>query len=155
VPDFTTWLLADTGVQPLRKANDKLQPKAAVGYVYAPGTSLLCGECAFISTDGLCTDYSGVEQKVSLSTGSCNDWQDLRQGRIKGNGSRTWQQTAYVENPTGFGCRRCGHMDLTGEDCDAVDKDSPGDNPGRIDPRGCCTLWSKDANRGGWKESRF
>jgi hypothetical protein len=125
-----------------------LATKASVGYVYAPGTSLRCNECAFITVGGRCTDYQGAEQAVSPEYGSCNDWQDLRKGRIRGNGSRTRVQTAYLENLAGFGCRRCVHMSLAKSDCDAVDKDSPGDNPGRIDPYGCCTLWGKDPKRG-------
>jgi hypothetical protein len=146
-------LLVDHGL--VAKASNGKMPKAAVGYVYAPGTSLLCKECAFITPGGLCTDHPGPEQRVSLSTGSCNDWQDLRRGRVKGNNSRTWLQVAYLENPVGFGCRRCQHMSLEKEDCNAVDRDSPGDNPGRIDPRGCCTLWAKDPQRGEWPESKF
>jgi hypothetical protein len=46
-------------------------------------------------------------------------------------------------------------MALEKHDCNAVDKDSPGANPGEIHPYGCCTLWSKDAQRGNWPESRF
>jgi hypothetical protein len=129
-------------------------PKAAVGYVYAPGTSLLCGQCAFIA-GGKCTDHPGKEENVDLDKGSCNDWQDRRKGPVTGNRGRSWVQVAYLENAQGFGCRRCAHMDLKGADCDAVDKDSPGDNPGRIDPYGCCTLWKKDAVRGSWPETRF
>lgn len=135
--------------------SDKLAPKASVGYLYAPGTALRCNECAFISFGGKCTDYSGTEQDVNMEHGSCNDWQDLRRGRIRGNGSRTRVQTAYLENAAGFGCRRCEHMDLSRSDCSAVDKASPGDNPGRIDPYGCCTLWEKDPKRGKLPDSAF
>jgi hypothetical protein len=134
---------------------DTLPAKAAVGYLYAPGTALRCNECAFITLGGKCTDYAGTEQDVSAENGSCNDWQDLRKGRIRGNGSRTRLQTAYLENLAGFGCRRCEHMNLAKSDCSAVDKDSPGDTPGRIDPYGCCTLWEKDPKRGTWSESKF
>ena len=132
-----------------------LADKAAVAYVFAPGTSVLCQECAFITLDGKCTDYGGAERDVSPSTGSCNDWQDLRRGRIVGNGFRTKQQTAYTENAVGFGCRRCGHMDYASQDCNAVDKNSPGPTPGRIDPYGCCNLWGKDAKRGSLTEKEF
>ena len=89
----------------VHKANSLLD-KAAVGYIYAPSTSLLCGECAFVGEDGLCTDHPGKEQIVSLHSGSCNDWQDLRQGPVAGNNSRPWVQVDYQENLNGIGCRR-------------------------------------------------
>ena len=129
--------------------------KASVGYIYAPGTSLLCVECAFVDDRGLCTDHPGKEQFVNLDTGSCNDWQDARKGPVTGNGSRPWVQVAYTENRGGFGCRRCVHMSLENQDCEAVDKDSPGDTPGRIDPYGCCNLWDPDPQRASWGEERF
>jgi len=131
-----------------------LMPKAAVGYLYAPGTSLLCRECAFID-GGKCSDHAGREQYVSLDTGSCNDWQDRRKGPVIGNRSRSWVEVAYLQNKNGFGCRRCEHMSLEKEDCNAVDKDSPGATPGKIHPYGCCALWKKDPKRGEWKENQF
>lgn len=142
------------------KASGPLMPKAAVGYVFAPGTSILCGQCAFITTvgvtsGGVCTDHPGDQQFVSLETGSCNDWQDLRQGRVRGNNSRPWNECGYMTNKNGFGCRRCVHMSLEKHDCDAVDKSSPGATPGEIHPYGCCTLWRKDPKRGNWPESKF
>jgi hypothetical protein len=137
------------------KAAVPLTPKAAVGYVYAPDASILCKECAFLTPAGRCTDHPGAEQLVSLAAGSCNDWQDLRQGRIAGNNSRPWVECGYLENQNGFGCRRCRHMNLEKEDCDAVDRSSPGATPGKIHAYGCCTLWRKDPKRGNWPESRF
>ena len=125
-----------------------------MGYIYAPGTAILCGECAFIAS-GKCTDHPGKEENVDLKAGSCNDWQDVREGRVTGNRSRPWVEVAYLTNKNGFGCRRCEHMDLEGQDCSAVDKDSPGANPGKIHPYGCCTLWEKDPKRGNWPEEKF
>jgi len=129
--------------------------KAAAGYIFAPGTSILCGECAFVGEGGLCSDHPGPEQRVNLEKGSCNDWQDRRQGLVAGNNSRPWVQVAYIENNNGFGCRRCEHMDLEKHDCSVVDPNSPGDNPGKIDPYACCVFWEKDPKRGNWPESRF
>lgn len=139
----------------VRKVQAQLQEKAAVSYVYAPDTSVLCQECAFITPGGKCTDHPGKEQFVSLETGSCNDWQDLRQGRVRGNNSRAWVVVAYTENQNGFGCRRCRHMGYPKHDCDAVDRNSPGATPGEIHPYGCCNLWKKDTRRGNWPEAKF
>jgi hypothetical protein len=154
MPDLRTMLLADAGVTAIAVSKTDLAQKAAVGYVFAPGTSVLCGECAYIQED-LCTDHPGPEQFVSLETGSCNDWQDRRAGPVLGNHSRAWLMVAYAENDNGFGCRRCIHMGYPKRDCNAVDKDSPGLTPGEIHPYGCCNLWERDPTRGGWPEARF
>jgi hypothetical protein len=124
---------------------DKLS-KAEAGYIYAPGSELHCSECAFISKQGTCTDYVAKDEDVK-SYGGCNDWKDLKNGRIEGNHDKTRIETGYVENKPGFGCRRCEELEVGSEDCKRVDKKTEGATPGKIDVMGCCNLWDADSKR--------
>jgi len=58
-------------------------------------------------------------------------------------------QLGYAENRPGFSCKRCSHFGVGKNDCNFVDKSSPGDTAGEINPNACCSLWTRDPKRGG------
>lgn len=118
--------------------------KAEAGYEAAD--DVRCKECAFITEDGKCTHYPKSEEDVK-AFGSCDDWQPLSEGRIVGNRSGTRVRTNYEENKEGFGCRRCEYMRVNVKDCKKVDRNSPGDTPGKIIGMACCRLWDPDEKR--------
>ena len=112
-----------------------------------PGSEFHCEGCSFISEKGKCTNYVKKDENVD-SDGGCIEWKDLKNGRIEGNHDRTRVQTGYERNKAGFGCRRCEYLIVGAEDCKKVDKDSPGDAPGKITITTCCNIWDKDHKRG-------
>lgn len=125
--------------------DDEKVSKPSAGYVYIPGSSYQCRECAFITPDGLCSNYLKTEANVK-PYGSCNDWRTLEAGRIMGNWSRTRHDTAYMENKPGFTCGRCEYFNFDRYRCSEVsEKGKPAFNI--ISPRGCCNFWDGDEVR--------
>ena len=59
----------------------------------------------------------------------------------------TKEQLGYLENAEGFSCKRCEEFLFPRHDCEKVDKNSPGDTPGEINPDGCCDFWEADRKR--------
>ena len=121
--------------------------KAQAGYICNPETHYLCGECQFLKMEDRCA-YFGPNQMVSQTTGSCN--------RFKAGETDTapWLkpfltkvELGYMENAEGFGCQRCEEFKVGRDACKKVDRDSPGDTPGKIKPRACCDFWEADGKR--------
>lgn len=127
--------------------------KAQAGYVYSPFSHYFCSECALLSHDGKCTNYTTADELVA-STGGCNDWRDLARGRQEGQHDRTRAQTGYMENGVGFSCKRCEEFIGRAERCKKVDE--AGDPAwGRIDPNGCCNFWERDPVDGNKPDAKF
>ena len=106
--------------------------------------NITCGQCVF-ANNGKCVLFDG-DDLISPSAGTCGLW-------VKGIatlahiGGITKVEAGYMENATGFQCKRCGYFDVKGRNCSKVDKDSAGDNSGTIHPDGCCNLWFPDPVR--------
>jgi hypothetical protein len=126
-------------------------PKTSAGYQFRPETEYRCQECVFAKTakeQSACA-FFGPSETISPASGSCNYF-------THGEGKRfdlpwlallTKDEAGYAENLTGFSCKRCEYLDPLHEDCRRVDRNSPGDTPGKIDPMACCNLWSPDSKR--------
>ncbi len=127
-------------------------PKQSALYIWRPETSELCGECAFLKKreDGKsgCA-FFGSGAEVNPKQGSCGYWSHAhpKQFDIPWMGIFTPEELGYAENKYGFGCWRCEYHAFGKNDCSLVDKDSDGDNPGKIEPRACCSLWEEDKRR--------
>lgn len=122
--------------------------KAQAGYICNDATDYLCGDCQF-RKDGSHCAYFGPKVPISLTAGSCNRF---KQGDPDGvpwlKPYFTKIELGYVENKNGFGCKRCEHFAVGRNDCNEVDKNSPGDTPGKIDLRACCDFQEPDKVRG-------
>lgn len=121
--------------------------KAQAGYQFRDGTEYVCGDCSFLkNTDG-CSLFAASD-KISATAGVCNYFAKGPSLDLPFTGLFNKRELGYVENRVGFTCGRCDHF-LVGKDgCRKVDKNSPGDTPGSISPRGCCSLWERDSRRG-------
>lgn len=114
--------------------------KSQAGYVHLPKTQYECQMCRFFNgARESCEIVSGVIH----SWGTCNNYvpkiQKLNQ-----------QEAGYCENPArvGYSCKRCSYFSPEKNDCEVVDKNSPGDAPGTIHPDGCCDHQESDRVRG-------
>jgi hypothetical protein len=127
-------------------------PKDSALYVYRPETNQLCRECAFvkeISKGKSGCAFFGSGTAISPESGSCGYWShaEPKQFEIPWMGIFTKQELGYAENRGGFGCWRCEYFAVGKNDCSKVDKNSLGDTPGEVNPRGCCSLWDGDDKR--------
>lgn len=122
--------------------NDKI-PKEAVLYIHKKGTNYKCRDCVFAKDHAnKCAIYGGA---VPIKPyGACGLWVQ-RSGNVEVSfiGKATKEETGYVENLDGFTCGRCDEFLPEKEDCKKVDKDSPGDDPGKITSGACCNRWEK------------
>lgn len=118
-------------------------PKEVVLYIHKRDTSYKCKDCIFARDQGnKCALYgSGVAIRPY---GACGLWI-----KKKGNieipyiGTYNKENTGYAENQDGFSCARCEEFLPDQNDCKKIDKDSPGDDPGSIQPGACCNRWEK------------
>lgn len=127
-------------------------PKASALYVFRPETSYTCGECAFLKSDKGkhgCA-FFGPAFSVSPMMGACGYYSHAEPGQfeVPWMGIFTPVELGYAENRNGFSCGRCEYFGVGKNDCSKVDRNSPGDTPGEINPRGCCSLWDGDKKRG-------
>lgn len=119
-------------------------PKSAVLYIHKRNTNYKCKDCLDRKNQANnCALYgSGISIKPY---GGCGMFV-----YYKGNfempyiGGFTKENTGYVENPEGFTCGRCEEFLADEEDCKKVDKNSPGDDPGKILAAACCNRWQKN-----------
>ena len=134
--------------------------KSEIGYIYEPGSELVCGDCIMLKPIGTAKyergrdflagcAWIGPDDPVKPKTGSCREFHrgDPTQFKIPWLGIATKQSLDYSESPKGFGCRRCKFMAIADLDCSEVDKDSSGPTPGEISPMSCCDLQKPDAKR--------
>jgi len=118
-------------------------PKSVVLYVHKKDTLYKCRDCIFArDMANRCALYgSGVQIRPY---GTCGEWI-----KKKGNidipfiGGYTKENTGYEENHDGFSCAHCEEFMSADKDCKKVDKDSPGDDPGKILSTACCNRWEK------------
>jgi hypothetical protein len=67
------------------------------------------------------------------------------QPNLKPMGSLSKLESGYTEDGghVGYSCKRCEYFSPAALDCQKVDKDSAGDDPGKIHPDACCANWEK------------
>lgn len=115
--------------------------KANALYVHFSGEEYDCDDCALWLTSERCIvhrsnfDVRGKDSCGFMIQGS----PDTFRGRPHLNMDP--DQTGFVRNIEGGGCSICKHFGP--RDCELVDKDSDGDDPGEIHPRACCALQEK------------
>lgn len=56
----------------------------------------------------------------------------------------TKTQSGYVENKSGFSCKRCEYFLPDDLDCQIVDRNSKGDDKDKIHPDACCNNWERE-----------
>lgn len=91
--------------------------------------------------------FFGAQVTVSAKTGGCDYFVLGKPADFPWIGTLTKEELGYAENKQGFSCKRCSHFAFPEEECERVDKDSPGDSPGEIEENGCCGSWSPDKKR--------
>lgn len=134
---------------------NKISKEAAL-YIFRPENNVTCGMCIFLKNKTKCAILNDT---VSADTGSCGFY---IHGDVKGNndtmpwiGTITKLEAGYMENSTGFQCKRCEEFDIANRACKKVDKFSAGDTIGTIHPDACCNLWSPDPVRSKMTKSKL
>lgn len=133
--------------KPQPKQEEGTIEKQAALYIYRPEVRIVCSECVFVKGDK-CTLF-GLEVAISRNTGTCGFY-------IHGheNPEQPWvsnvtkEEAGYMENKTGFQCKRCEEFLPGQQGCKKVDKNSVGDTPGIIAANACCNSWQIDDIRG-------
>ena len=133
--------------------SDKLS-KTLVLYVFNPPSKYTCSECCYY-IGGKCNQYTLQDENVS-KVGSCNLWEYNKENTLKLTGphSRTKESTGYMENSTGFGCRRCEYFIADTQHCKEV-SETGSPIPEKISAWGCCNNWQKDTIRGNLTDEEF
>ncbi len=134
--------------------HQKLLPKEVVLYIHRENTNITCGQCVFVK--GNKCKLFGINSAISSVAGSCGMF-------IKGEendavpfiGTLTKIETGYLENKNGFTCSRCEEYLPEQRACKKVDKNSKGDDPGKIEPGACCNRWEKDPVRGNMTDEQL
>lgn len=126
--------------------------KAEAGYQFHPDTEYRCRECVMSKElkDGHGCAWFGPSEKISPDKGSCNYFAHAHPDyhpEIPWLGLFTKEQLGYLENSQGFSCKRCHELLFPKHECKKVDRKSPGDTPGEINPNGCCDFWEADKKR--------
>lgn len=127
----------------------KLSKKAA-DYIDAGDGRYFCKDCVEASDDVTLCREMRAQDKISVN-GSCIKWKegtpafDPTERNFEGH---TPKELKYEENPAGFGCKRCVHLDREAYKCEEVNESGPPD-PGVIMPRGCCNEWKRSPIFGG------
>ena len=117
-------------------------PKQAVLYVHR-NADYKCSECLmFIPEKERCFIHSDVTEIKPY--GTCGYW---AKGKpypgLEPMGSVSKVESGYVEHKPGYSCGRCEYFSAEKQDCQVVDKDTPGDDPGKITAQGCCANWEQ------------
>lgn len=124
-----------------------LASKQSVLYVFRPEGNVTCGMCIFRKDFTKCA----ILNDVVASYGSCGFYVhgdvDDANPNMPWIGTVTKLEAGYMENKTGFQCKRCEEFDIENRACEKVDKNSPGDTPGEIHPNACCNMWEADKIR--------
>ena len=112
--------------------------KVSVGYIHRRGSDYRCKGCVmFIPDIERCLIHG--EDQIIRAIGYCVYW---AKGKpfpgLKPMGSVSKLESGYGEDPNGTTCAKCEYFLEATSDCQKVDRNSPGDDPGRIDPGACC-----------------
>ena len=119
-------------------------PKEAVLYIHKKGTAYKCKDCLFAKDSGTRCALYGPQVTISPTKGTCGLFIMKKTSfDIPFIGGYNKENTGYAENPDGFSCARCEEFLPDEYDCKKIDKDSPGDDPGSIQPGACCNRWEK------------
>lgn len=119
-------------------------PKSAVLYLHRVGTEYQCKDCVlFQPQEERCWVHSNVA--VIKPYGTCGLFVRGKPNRLfereEQLGAVSKLESGYTENKEGFSCKRCEYFYPTTNDCQKVDRDSPGDDSKRIHPDGCCNAF--------------
>lgn len=117
--------------------------KQATLYLHKPETQYACADCTmFLAKAERCTIHG--KRDMIKSYGSCGLF--VKGMPMEGHpmGNVTKQESGYVEHGPGFSCKRCEYFDAAKQDCEIVDRDSPGDDPGIIHRDACCNAWEAE-----------
>lgn len=115
--------------------------KGSALYLHAVGGRYDCQDCAmFLKDSQRCTIHGPGD--IIRAIASCGYFMPGPPIGIEPKGYITKAESGYTEDVHGASCKRCEYFNPEG-DCLLVDKDSPGDDPGTIDPNGCCCLWEE------------
>lgn len=118
--------------------------KGSVLYLHVKGTDYQCRDCAaFLPDADGCAFH--VRSEVIRPYGGCGLFLLGKPGTytVRPHHPLLKVESGYVESREGFTCRRCEYFAESRFDCEVVDRDSPGDDPGEIAPGGCCNNWEK------------
>lgn len=139
---------------PALEKKDKGIDKEVVLYIHRENTNMTCGQCVFIKGNK-CKLY-GISTTVSRETGSCGMFvKGEENDSIPFIGTLTKVETGYLENKNGFTCSRCEEFLPGQRTCKKVNKDSKGDDPGKIEPGACCNRWTHDPVRGNMTDEQL
>jgi broad specificity phosphatase PhoE len=130
-------------------------PKLAAGYVHFPSGEYDCDDCPFWLKGNRCVLH-GPDDDL-LAHDACNYMVLGVPGSLgdRPMGYLRKDQSGFVRSVNGFSCRRCRFFNREANACSEVDKDSPGDDPGSIQPKGCCNLWKADPVYGAMTEEQL
>lgn len=114
-------------------------------YIHLKGTNYKCKDCIFRKDHAnRCAAYgSGISIKPWGGCGLFVFFKGTVDIPYLPAGMYTKENTGYVENQPGFTCGRCDEFLPEDQDCKKIDKDSAGDDPGKITSGGCCNRWAK------------
>lgn len=115
--------------------------KEVVLYIHKRNTLYRCRDCVLAKAHATrCALFGGTVPISPL--GTCAEWIQKKGGiEVPFIGGYTKEQLGYVEFPEGYSCAHCEEFLPDQEDCRKVDKDSPGDDPGKIVAGACCNRW--------------
>lgn len=116
--------------------------KQAALYIFRPEVKIVCSECVF-AKQGRCAVF-GPDETISLETGTCGLYihgHNKKADPVPWMGYVTKEEAGYMENKTGFQCKRCEEYIPETRGCKKIDRNSKGDTPGQIHPNACCNLW--------------
>lgn len=179
---LTRWAMAEVGAPTAQQTPNYFPrvPKSAVLYLHVlpndrrlrharPGyqTQYQCMDCSmWISDLDRCTIHG--QEDIVVASMSCGYWvpgMPTSSGEgSEPHGNVTAEQSGLTDNPVGFSCKRCARYvaqvkadGTLGESggCNAVDFNSPGDDPGMIHPDACCAGWKRDPDVGDLETGGF
>jgi len=138
-------------IEALEQKKDKAEQnkisKEVVCYVSRPETEYTCDSCIYYKEKKCALYGPTIEIKPY---GGCNLYIHGEPGKIEipWIGLVTKLETGYMENKQGFSCKRCEEFIPESNGCEKINKYSPGDDAGMINPNACCNRWEKDPKRG-------
>jgi len=117
--------------------------KDVVLYIHRRNTLYRCRDCRLAKAQSTRCALLGAETPIK-PIGTCGLWVQKKGGsELPFIGGYTKEEIGYIEEPAGYSCGHCDEFIPDQEDCKKVDKDSPGDDPGKIVSEACCNRWEK------------
>jgi len=107
-------------------------------YIHRTNTDYRCKDCImFIPSMERCWIHSDIQ--VIKPNGTCGYFvKGKPQPNLKPLSLVSAKESGYIEFKSEGGCDGCEYFSSFKRDCQVVDKDSPGDDPGEIHPKACC-----------------